>query len=1081
MKIRELRFKNLNSLYGEWSIDFTDPAYISNGIFAITGPTGSGKSTILDALCLALYGETPRLGRVTKSTNEIMSRRTGESFAEVTFEGSGGVYRCHWSQHRARKSATGGLAESKHEIADAMTGKILESRKRETLQAVETRTGMDFNRFTRSILLAQGSFDSFLRSGSNDRAPILEQITGTEIYSRISIEVFGRMRQEEEEKKRLEAEISGVALLSEEEIHLMKEKLIRLEKEEKSKGEEWDRLNGMIQWLENITRLEESLKVLELEKAGLEEDEHHFYSQGERLKKAALASELEGIHASLTASRQQVNRERIELEQEQREIPLAEQELRQLDSQLTMKSDQSAADREQWEREKNVLNGLRELDRQSAVLKKSLVDLREEREALSQKKQGFKREKTVLEEQRETSRKGKTTLETLIDKICQELPAFEDQGALSPLIDLVEHMRRERGEKSSALTLVQKEIHDHSLLLEKVLEERNGLIKDQEGLKDKSKMLTEDIEHILEGRSLGEIRREKEGLLREQALINRINDLEEERSRLEEGKPCPLCGALEHPFSRGELPELNETEQHISELTLIIDRVEKKGAELAELAGKINDLRDNLAAIDDGLSDLKSKDAHSKARKESLDGEIEKLNIRLEQQESELLKKLSPMGMNHLPEDLYGFYHDLKERQEGLRENEKELLQLNQKIEELSGRINGFQALIESHNSLWEDKNNSLAILESDLEKAIAQRREKGGDKDPDREEERISRLINEGEQEIQKLRMDREALSTRIKERKLYTKQREENLSLGEKEKDRLNIEFQKSLEDKGFSGEDDFLACRLSTHERESLLAKGEELKKRRIDWDTRLRENTESLKKEKEKELTSQPMETLKTARIDVGEALKALGRELGSGKEQLERDQLLREDLKIKQQILEKQRREFLRWDKLNSLIGSADGKKYRNFAQGITFELMVGHANRQLIKMTDRYLLVRDEASHLDLNVIDNYQAGEIRSTKNLSGGEGFLVSLALALGLSQMTSHKVRVDSLFLDEGFGTLDEEALDMALETLSSLQQEGKLIGVISHIPALKERISCQLNVQPLRGGRSILSGHGVEKRV
>jgi exonuclease SbcC len=137
---------------------------------------------------------------------------------------------------------------------------------------------------------------------------------------------------------------------------------------------------------------------------------------------------------------------------------------------------------------------------------------------------------------------------------------------------------------------------------------------------------------------------------------------------------------------------------------------------------------------------------------------------------------------------------------------------------------------------------------------------------------------------------------------------------------------------------------------------------------------------------------------------------------------------------------------------------------------------VSHANRQLEKMTDRYLLVRDDEQPLDLNVVDNYQAGEIRSTKNLSGGESFIVSLSLALGLSKMASRKVRVDSLFLDEGFGSLDEDALESALETLAGLRQDGKLIGIISHVPALKERISTQISVQPVSGGKSTISGPG-----
>src|SRR6056297_2810272 len=138
MKILELRFKNLNSLYGEWTIDFTSPDYIANGIFALTGPTGAGKSTILDAVCLALYGATPRLGRITKSGNEIMSRQTGECFAEVLFEAQSGRFRCHWSQHRARKKAAGELQNPRHEIAEGGSeGQLIEHQLRQVQATVE--------------------------------------------------------------------------------------------------------------------------------------------------------------------------------------------------------------------------------------------------------------------------------------------------------------------------------------------------------------------------------------------------------------------------------------------------------------------------------------------------------------------------------------------------------------------------------------------------------------------------------------------------------------------------------------------------------------------------------------------------------------------------------------------------------------------------------------------------------------------------------------------------------------------------------------------------------------------------------
>ena len=294
------------------------------------------------------------------------------------------------------------------------------------------------------------------------------------------------------------------------------------------------------------------------------------------------------------------------------------------------------------------------------------------------------------------------------------------------------------------------------------------------------------------------------------------------------------------------------------------------------------------------------------------------------------------------------------------------------------------------------------------------------------------------------------------------------------------LEAAFSTALAAAGFSDENQFREARLSAELRNALAAKAKTLDDARIELKARLMDREIRLAAETDKNITDKSLEDLEPHYKACEDSLKEQRNIIAGLQHKLSENTAAKERMKEKQRAVEIQKHEWRRWGNLHDLIGSADGKKYRNFAQGLTFAIVIAHANRQLQKMTDRYLLIRDEAQPLELNVIDNYLAGEIRSAKNLSGGESFIVSLSLALGLSQMASNNVRVDSLFLDEGFGTLDEDALDTALETLAGLRQDGKLIGVISHVPALKERISVEIQVTPLTGGRSRISGPGCASR-
>ena len=196
--------------------------------------------------------------------------------------------------------------------------------------------------------------------------------------------------------------------------------------------------------------------------------------------------------------------------------------------------------------------------------------------------------------------------------------------------------------------------------------------------------------------------------------------------------------------------------------------------------------------------------------------------------------------------------------------------------------------------------------------------------------------------------------------------------------------------------------------------------------------------------------------------------------------LETRKKIREEYEALKAECQAQDKIYSDWAVLSELIGTKNGSKFRNFAQKITLSMMVALANKQLEKLSERYkLTTTPDDDGLALSVIDKEQGGEVRPTTNLSGGERFIVSLALALGLSQISGSKARVDSLFLDEGFGSLDEDSLNTALDALAEVRREGRMIGIISHVQALKERIRAQINVIPRSEGVSIIEGAGCKK--
>ncbi len=1075
MKILELRFKNLNSLYGEWVIDFTDPEYVSNGIFALTGPTGAGKSTILDAICLALYGATPRLGKITKSGNEIMSRQTGECYAEVLFESQAGRFRCHWEQRRARKKAEGNLQDQEHQIADADTGKPIETKKSLVGGVIEEKTGMDFDRFIRSILLVQGGFDTFLKADVEQKSKILEQITGTEIYSEISRRVHERQRDEREKLNILNAETSGIVILEPEQEKEIQDDLAAKLKQETELAGKSTETGKAITWLTTIDDLKKEILSLTDESAKLKADTEAFKPERAKLEQATKAASLDGTYATLTSFRKQQTDDQASLKTDEAAIPELESsantqvEALKAAEQLTLKS------KEDLKTAAPLIQKIRSIDQKIA----------EQTKAVSEGADACTREAGKIETDKQ-ARVKEQEKRTAAEKTLEASELFlkenaRDEWLISGLAGVEEQFgnlltkQRENTQKETDLKKADKAVASAKKKLEEASKQCS--LKKQE-LETAGKDLQQGkdaLSALLGDKLLREYRTEKENLLREMAFIRKIEELEDHRAKLEDGKPCPLCGSTEHPFAVGNVSVPDEIEQKIESLTKLIDKADEQEATIKKLEQAETAIRNLLNESEKLETEVANDKKAAEKTLAELKDTLTKLRTGFEQLKLAVSGKLQPLGITEIPEsEVKSLLESLKSRLKAWQEQAKLKTDIEKQIAAIDSEVKRLDAVIDTQVKALAEKQDNLERLKKELADGTDERMKLYGDKKPDYEEGQLNKAITDAEVEEKKARSLNSELQQKLTTAKAHVESLKKRIKQRTPELEKAETDFSAALTPAGFADEKSFLEARLPHEERESLSSRAKELDNAETELKAKQKERETRLTTEIAKKLTDKRLEELEPQFKEFEESLKELRDAVAGLKHKLSENTDAKERIKEKQSAIEAQKKECHRWEKLHGLIGSADGKKYRNFAQGLTFELMVSHANRQLEKMTDRYLLIRDEQQPLELNVVDNYQAGEIRSTKNLSGGESFIVSLTLALGLSKMASRKVRVDSLFLDEGFGTLDEDALDIALETLSSLHGEGKLIGIISHVSALKERISIQITVQPESGGRSVLSG-------
>ena len=1217
MKITSLRFKNINSLKGEWKIDFSREPFVSSGLFAIVGPTGAGKSTILDAICLALYHQTPRLNDLSPA-EKVMTRHTGECLSEVEFEVKDKRYRAFWEVRRARNKADGKIQPARVELAEVVANeqgdKIIADKVRDKLDSIVEISGLDFGRFTKSMLLAQGGFAAFLNADSGTRAELLEKITGTEIYGQISRRVFNRFREEEKKLTSLREKTDTVELFNDEFISELTEKQKKLEAEIISSQKKLGQYIKEQEWLHKVknaqsqnsqaisdvgkarqalddnkvdlARLASSEPANKLRKVFEQQQQveaslQEMMKQAENLdndntllvkEKTRLGQEYGKQNDLLEKARQQ--RETIENLLVEQVIPL-DIDIAQLDKQKSARQKDCQVIQKQLEETQKdsaqLLSGIDSLltERESSQhylnehdahqkLDSSLSLWSEQFKQRAKYQQQIKKSEVVVETLKtELTSVEKLQLDNqkLIDesilrlKVCQK--TFENnQLALETLSDgqTVESIK----------ALYQQYINAQEKLLEcKHLYQRyqKNTIRLSEQKQDFQKKTSEQHSASDIVTKLRKDYQQQQKLLQEiensLKLERQISDLQGYREKLQADEPCPLCGSTEHPAIESyKTINTSVTEQRLQDQKQVLEQLAEQGKVAGEnlvtletlaktVEENINETlssNDQLAKdwefvsnqldwqinitdesipqkIEQAESQKAKAEKHNQAvekanaevrqAKEVLDNESRQLRVlqsdslllntkktfQLEQHkkhtaqyqaEIENLKAIDNSVGKQLQKDYQQAGYqlpDINEQEIWLQQRQQEsqlYKQYKAALEKLSKSIVDKQHLQEKVQQQMSDKNAELEKLieqiksySEQLQAATEKRQILFGDKETQIERARLINAVNQQTKIFTDIEQQVDLVNKKLDRLQGQIKQNSKALAKQQIESQKLLKHWQQELAQSPFENTKCFLDALLDESEQQRLSQLKDSI-------DTQLHKCI-ALQQKAQQDLitinqlamtnkTSEQLQILEDeTTVSIGQLNKQSGeieQRLKSDKEQRQKHQKLIEQLQL-QQI------SYDDWAYLSSLIGSADGKKFRVFAQGLTLDYLIHLANMQLNQLHARYQLSRNADEVLDLEVIDTWQGDAVRDTRTLSGGESFLVSLALALALSDLVSHKTRIDSLFLDEGFGTLDRETLDIALDALDNLNASGKMIGVISHIEALKERIPVQIEIKKMSG--------------
>lgn len=984
MKFIKLEILNLASLdrQGGETINFEEGALGDSTIFSIVGPTGSGKSTILDAICLALYNRAPRYPRkknekkkfeifgkadddeshrlAPTDSRNILTRGKKDGYSKLTFlANNGDVYRAEWYV-RFNRVKYESVVTTLYKITQKDGNLTEEQAEWDKLPQI---IGLDYEQFLRTVLIAQGSFANFLTAKEEERFQLLEKLIGCEeMYANITTKIKQQKDEATKAYNQIAANFSAQEkdIIPEVELETLKKRIDELEKIEEQAKDELQKVVEAIAWyttdenyVKNISDYETAFLEVEKQLETLREQTERLALHDATLPAANLYNEIK------TAETKIANLEDA-LKQFGETIDSYEQKLKQEEEENLVNLQQKAkAASEELEQQRPHINKAREIKAELEGLKNVL------------------NEKSAAKADAE---KAKVKAD---QEVADNAKAIED--AMAGL--------KKADEKKNSL---QAEIEIEKAKKEKALKEIVSKIE-----AESAKITDIDIDQL---------NADIQALLRTYTLMTSEN-WEVHRASLEEGKPCPLCGGKHHPYADQSV--LEQVENELSRQLEEKKRQQKNYNDTKQLIDQLNIKKD---AANKAINDY-AEEAQRKVQK--ADKHVSDANTLLETEK--------------------GKTNNLKEQQE-----EKK------------------KALADAEDALKE------AIKKAD-EKTEALKQEIG-DKDPDTYEDMLIKAKTAADNAVTAKNEAIGKMREQLKEvqgQELATNEQVKTESAAREDKQMALTSW---LEDYNANNpehqltEADIARICSYTDNWEAIRSRKEQLSNVYTAAETTLNNETKA-RKEHQQKRPEQEKEALLARKKELDEMSHT---ELVDAKARRQRHEEATKqlgDLFKQKEAAEQLKTE---WEQIYAAIGDKEGSTLRKIAQCYTLRFLIEHANVEIRKFNSRYELQQVKNS-LGIRVIDHDRADDVRDTTSLSGGETFIVSLGLALGLSSLSSRNISFENLFIDEGFGTLDPDTLATVIDSLAMLQSsQGKKVGVISHTDTMSERITTQIRI--IKNGNS-----------